>query len=405
MELAIISLIILVALSAFFSGSEAALLSVGRIRLQYLLKTQKKNAAVLSLSRLKSNPQKMIMAILIGNNIVNISVSFLAAYITAEMFGDLYLGLAGGITIFVLLVFGEIIPKNYATANSDRLALFVAQPLEALTAILSPLIWFFGAISRIFTPRSHASSPVFSKEELHSVLEIGVEDKAISKDEKRLVERILDINDTYVKEIMTPKNDIKTILASDTCDAALKKMAKYKKNRCPVVDSGGKAIGIISLNRALSSQPSSPVSSVMFPPFFVSKEAIAYDALQAMQKEKRQFAIVLDPAGGMDGIITIEDLVEEIVGEIDDSPFGMPTLAPAKPSIVVSGDTRLHDIEKELHISIENSQRFGSVGAFLHYQLKRIPIKGDVIICQKFRMEVEGVGSDFSLIKIKVEAL
>jgi putative hemolysin len=136
MELAIIALVILVALSAFFSGSEAALLSVGRIRLQYLLKSQKKSAAVLSLSRLKANPQKMIMAILIGNNVVNISASFLAAYITTEIFGDLYLGLAGGITIFTLLVFGEIIPKNYATANSDSLALFVAQPIELLTFIL-----------------------------------------------------------------------------------------------------------------------------------------------------------------------------------------------------------------------------------------------------------------------------
>jgi putative hemolysin len=171
------------------------------------------------------------------------------------------------------------------------------------------------------------------------------------------------------------------------------------------VDSGGRVVGVVGQNRILGAPAQSLVSTLMLSPFFVSKEAVAYEVLRNMQKDKRQIAIVLNPDGSMDGILTMEDLVEEIVGEIDENPFSVPASTLAKSSLIVSGDARLHDIEKELKISLPNSQRFGSVGAFLHYQLKRIPVRGDVIIYGKCRMEVEGVGDDFSLIKIKVELI
>lgn len=404
MEIELIALVIMILLSAIFSASEAAILSISRIRLRYLRDKYPSSGRMASLVRIKTHTPRTIMTILIGNNVANIGASFLAAHWVTVNYGDEYLGFATGILTLVILIFAEVIPKNYATANSDTLAMEISRPIEALSYVLFPVIFLLEKIS-VAIPGTYmigGKRIYFSEAEIRSVLEVGVEDRAISKDEKILLERVLDFNDTHVKEIMTPAKDIKFMDSDDTIADALRKAGKYRKNRYPVLDEHEKPVGVISQRQILSANKRSKISNVMTTPYFVSRESVAYELFRNLQKQKRQMAIVLASDGTMDGIVTMEDLLEEIVGEIEEKPLYMSKEQGIKAELVVSGDARLHDIEKELGISFSESQRFGSVGAFIQYKLKRLPVKGDVILCSAAKLEVAEIGENFSLARIKV---
>jgi len=404
MEIELLTLVVMILLSAVFSASEAAILSISRIRLRYLKDKYPKSRRVASLGRLKQNTPKTIMTILIGNNVANIAASFLAAHWVSVQYGDVYLGAATAVLTLTILVFAEVIPKNYATANSDKYAMTISQPIETLSYILSPIIFLLEKIS-LAIPGTYAvggKKVYFSEEEIRSVLQVGVEDRAISKDEKILFERVLNFNDTYVKEIMTPKKEVKFMDSADRISDALKKAGRYRRNRYPVLDEHGKPVGVISQRQILSANKNAKVQKVMTMPYFVSRESVAYELFRNLQNQKRQMAIVLAADGTMDGIVTMEDLLEEIVGEIEERPSYIKKEQGMKAELVVSGDARLHDIEKELGVLFSDSQRFGSVGAYVQYQLKRLPVKGDKIIVSKTKIEVAEVGENFSLTRLKV---
>jgi len=405
MEIEILLLFAMLALSALFSAAEAALLTISRIKIRNMLKKHPKDSRISSLVHLKKNTPRTIMAILIGNNVANVSASFLAAHITTLYFGSIYLGVATGIMTLVILVFAEVIPKNYATANSQEFALVCAKPVEFLSSALFPIIFVLERISSAFpgTYSIGGRRVYFSEEEIRSAIELGVEDKAITNEEKVLFERVLDFNDTYVKEIMTPARDVKMMHSSDIREEALKKAAKFRKNRYPVTNAQGKVVGMISLKKIICMAQGAKIGDVMMPPLFVSGESVATDLFKSLQTGRRQLAIVLNSAGATEGIVTMEDLVEEIVGEIEESPHHIKREEKAK--LVVSGDARLHDVEKELGMHIASSDRFGSVGAFLHYQLKRLPVKGDVIIAGGSRWQVREVSSDYSMQKIEIKKI
>ena len=406
MEIEIIAILVLIAFSAFFSASEAAILTVSRIRLKYLKGKYPHDKGLASLLRIKARLPHTIMTILVGNNIANISASFLAAHVTTTYYEDIYLGFAMGVLTLAVLIFAEIIPKNYATAHSDSLAMKVSRPIEVLTYLLTPLIFILERIS-MAVPGTYTiggKKVYFSEDEIRSVLEVGVEDRAISHDEKILLERVLDFNDTYVKEIMTPAADVAIMRMNDTVSQALKKASEYRKNRYPVLDENGKPVGVISQRQLLVAKKSEKLQKIMHTPYFVSRESVAHRLFRNLQRDKRQLAIVLASDGSMDGIVTVEDLLEEIVGEIEEKPAHMSKQS-TKAELIVSGDARLHDVEKELGITFEDSQSFGSVAAFVQYKLRRLPVVGDVIICSKARIEVAEVAKDFSLTRVKVSKI
>ncbi len=403
MEIELIVIVAMILLSATFSATEAAILSVNRLRLKYLKNKYPNSPQIASLLRIKTHTSRTIMAILVGNNVANISASVLVAHITTTYYGDVYLGIATAILTLVILIVGEIIPKNYATSNSDSVAVFMAQPIEVLTYAIGPIIFVLEKISAPIVGNQNfiSKKPHFSEAEIRSVLEIGVEDRAISKDEKILLERVLDFNDTSIQEIMTPKKQVKTMNYKDTVENALKKVGKYRKNRYPVIDENNKPVGVISQREMLSSQKEQLISQIMVEPYFVSKETVAYELFRNLQRNKRQMAIVIATDGTIEGIVTMEDLLEEIVGEIEERPSGIEQQHWTKSELIVSGDARLHDVEKELGISFEQSQRFGSVGAYIQYQLRRLPAKHDTIITKSIRIEITEVSKDFSNLKVK----
>lgn len=413
MELELAALAILLALSAFFSAAEAAILSINRVRLRYIMQKNKWSPRAKTLSRLKSSTMKTIMTILLANNIVTISASFIVAHATETYFGDLYLALSFGILTFIIVVFGEIIPKNYGTNNAEKFGLFAAQPIELLSMLLSPLVFVLDYINRI-VPGVYpipGQKIGMSEDEMKSVFEVGVEDMAITHDEKQLLERVLDFNDTYLKEIMTHKRDVKFVKATENRDELLRQVSSQKKSQYPVIDESNKVVGILTVKKFLSAKPAAALRELLEPPFFVSREMVASELFKKMQKSHVRMAVVLDSEGRMDGIVTLEDLLEELVGEISSQENMQSADAAAKaaddasPTLAVSGESRLHDVEKELKIQLPESERFGSVAAYIHHQLKRIPVRGDVILLPKCRIEIREMDKDFRIIKAEVSRL
>ncbi|MBM3229935.1 CBS domain-containing protein, partial [Candidatus Parvarchaeota archaeon] len=260
-----------------------------------------------------------------------------------------------------------------------------------LEIIFAPII-FMLEISGIIFPQiinTKYTRHRFSEEEIRAMLEFGVEDKAISSDERKLLERVLDFNDTLVKEVMVSRDLTKCLEETDTREEVVQKVSKFKKNMYPVLSIDGEVVGVLSIKKLVSASGMKNPKDIMDRPLFASKESIAYDLFKKMQKSNTHMAIVVDSNGQFEGVVTMEDLLEEIVGEIEDSAIPPSFIQLDKSILLVSGTARLHDIEKELNVNILDAERFGSVAGFMHFCLKRIPLKGDTLLLKDVKFEVK----------------
>ncbi len=400
-ELEIAVLLACLCVSGFTSAGEAAILSLSSLQVKRLSKVKRMPYAILV--ALKKNTARTMMTILIANNISNTAATVLVAHMTTLIYGDVYLGITGGLLALMLMIFCEIFPKTYGMNNNEVVALFTAPMLYVLMSVFMPLIWLIETLGRLFPTvfQTRLQRQRFTEEEIRYALEFGVEDRAISGEERNLLERVLDFNDTIVKEIMVPREQVKCLVETDTQQATMKKIAKFKKVRYPVLSEAGAVVGVVSLKKLTSDGDFNFVSEIMDKPVFVSKEAVASEVFKKMQKANIHLAIVVDPTGGFDGIVTLEDLLEEIVGDIHENPQTLHFVQDEKSVILVSGVARLHDIEMELGIQIPDAERFGSIAAYMHYHLKRIPVKGDVLVLKEARFEIrEMSGATISKIQV-----
>ncbi|MBI4360394.1 DUF21 domain-containing protein [Candidatus Micrarchaeota archaeon] len=306
----------LLALSAFFSASEVAFLSVTRIQLQRLLDQKRPGAE--ALARLKTHPQRVIIAILIGNNVVNVGASVLAASVALELFGDAGLGLAAGVITFLILVFGEITPKALASTQAQAMALTFAPVLEVLQTVLTPLIFFFELIIQIVPGSYSRGGVVVTEEEIKAAARLGVKDKAVSENERALIENVFLFSDKPVSHCMTPKNKTHVFTPDLHVDVALHKALQSPHSRFPVI-SGVNPVGVITLKRlshAVLHHSRDPVSKHMRPPVLIAQDKTASEAFSFMQAKGVNMAVVTGVRGGYVGVVTLKDLLEELVGEI-----------------------------------------------------------------------------------------
>lgn len=307
---------VLLALSGFFSASEAAFLSVSRIQLHRLL-DQKKSGSE-SLSRLKAHPHRAIITVLIGNNIVNVAASVLAASLALEAFGDAGLGIATGVMTFLILVFGEILPKTLASNHALVVAPRLAPLLEILQTLLGPAVAVFEFIVRL-VPGSYSRTRVkVTEEEIKTAVQLGVSDHAVSEHEKKLIENVFLFNDKPVSHCMTAKTKTITFTPDLNVEVALHRALQSRYSRFPVL-SGAHPVGVISLKRlshAAIHVPKDPVSKHMVSPILVSQEKTASEAFSFLQSKGVNMAVVTGIRGGFVGVVTVKDLLEELVGEI-----------------------------------------------------------------------------------------
>jgi putative hemolysin len=310
---------ILIFLSSFFAAAEMAFVSVNRIKVRKKVKTGEKSA--IFLERLLDKPGEVVSAIVIGNNLVNITASILAGYIAASLIGNIGVGIATAVMTFLVVVFGEAIPKAYGIHN-EKFAFRVARSLNILTFTFSPISRGLSALSNIFLRilgKEVGKKALITEEEIKIMLDLGVQDGTIKKDEKHLLNEIFDFDDTETKEVFTPIKHVYFVKENSTLRKLKKRAVETGHSRFPVYSKNKKDIvGVVHVKDALLRDEKTHVKEIMKNILFVKQKMKADDVLRKMQRKRIHMAIVKSKNNKILGIVTFEDLIEEIFGEISD---------------------------------------------------------------------------------------
>lgn len=315
----------LLVLSAFFSMSETALISLSKIRLRNLIAKGAKNAKLVQ--ALMSKPEKLITSILVGNNLVNTAISVIGAIIFVYLLGEKMGMIAATICVTIaLLVFAEIIPKMFAVQRSEKVSLAVAKPINMLVIILNPVAKVFtrvgNAIIKLFGGEVKQRSPLITEEEIRLMIELGKEEGVLGDEERKMLHRIFEFGDTIVSEVMIPKEKIVAIDIESSPEELLELLVEEGHARIPVYKgSADNIVGIIHARDLLyiwQNKGLVIIPDLLHPAYFVPKNNRVHDLLRDFQKMRIQMAIIVDEDKKALGLVTLEDLIEEIVGEIDE---------------------------------------------------------------------------------------
>jgi len=375
--------------------------------LNLLKKMQKKeenNWRVKSISRLLDDPQRTLISILIGNMFVNITASSLATYLAIKFFGNIGIGIASGIMIFIILVFGEIVPKSLAVANAEVISKKVARPIEIISIGLLPLIRFFKMIINImyyfFGRKSVREKKEITEEDLITLIEVGKDEGVIEEEEKKMIRNIFEFGDTMVKEVMIPRVDMDCIPSDTKLNSILKLIKKMGHSRIPVYEETvDNIIGILYAKDLLgiyekwyTSKEKFDLKQVARKAYFVPENKKIDDLLDIFQRDKIQIAIAIDEYGGTAGLVTMEDVVEEVVGEIIDEYDKEIKLFEITEdnTLIADGNINIEKINHILNIEIPEND-FETLGGFIFDLLGRVPKKGEKIKYQNFQMVIERV--------------
>ena len=393
----IIILLILLALSAFFSSNETALMSVNKIRLRSLADEGNKRAAM-ALDILENQTPKLLSAILIGNNIVNISASSLATTL-AYSFGGYMVSIVTVILTVLILIFGEITPKNYATINAEKITLRYIPVFKFLMTIMTPVIFiinlFSRGVMRLMRVDPDAANKAMTEEELRTIVDVSHEDGVIESDEKEMIYNVFDLGDATAKDIMVPRVHVTFADVNSTYDELIEIFREDKFTRLPVYkDSQNNIVGIINMKDLLlyNKDEKFDIEHFLRKPHFTYERKSISDLLVEMKDSTFNIAIVLDEYGDMAGLITLEDILEEIVGEIHDEYDEKEDELVQKISdseYIIEGSMHLDDVNDHLHTELD-SEDYDSLGGFIIEHLDRLPVAGDEVITDEgIRLIVE----------------
>lgn len=376
--------ILCLVLSAFFSASEVALIAITRAKVRTLVNDQKPGSQALAL--LKEHPNRFLITILIGNNIVNVAAAAIATAVTISIFGDIGVGIATGIVVILLLIFGEISPKMYATRHAERFALTVARPIYFLSRLFYPVVW---VIERVTGKKAFGDGPVepaVTEEEIREWIEVGKEEGAIEQEEREMLYSVLEFGDTTAREIMTPRVDVALIDDQSTLESALHFFNETGFSRIPVYhEHMDNIIGVLNVKDVFSSQIAGkkniPIKDLMYDPFFVPESKKIDDLLKELQLRKVQIAIVLDEYSSFVGIVTVEDILEELVGDIlDEFDREEPEIQKIGEGVyLVDAKMWVEDLNDELDLSLPVSESYESLGGLIIDRLGHIPHPGESV--------------------------
>ena len=403
----ILTLIVFIVLSAIFSGSETALVSLTKSKVDELVEKKARNSKVLK--KLKSDPHKLLITILIGNNIVNIGASAYAAVLFTNLFGSNAIGIATGVMTFFILVFGEITPKSFAHSHSEGVSLFMARPIYYLQVVLFPLVWVFDKIVD-FTNYVFGSENKYSvtEGEIVAMLKIGAQEGSIQRQEKELIENVLEFNDIEVEEVMTPRVAIEAVDGDMTIKEAVAFAIKHSHSRLPVYKNDiDNIIGIISIKDLLKySEGNSNNKKIeklkLVSPLQVPLSKKIDKLFREFQRKHQHIAVVIDDHGGTAGLVTMEDLLEEIVGEIvDESDVAeKPIEIVDGKTIVATGFALVEDVNDFFRIKLDANDH-DTIHTMITDHLHRFPREGEMIKFQRVRITVLEMGKNL-IKKVKI---
>lgn len=383
----LIAIIILLCLSAFFSSSETALTIVNQIRMRTLADNGDKRAA--RVLHVTGNPGKMLSAILIGNNIVNLSASSISTSLAIHLFGNTGAGIATGILTFLILIFGEVTPKTMATIKADSMSLTVAAPIGFLMKILTPVIFIINKLSLGLMFLLHVNikdaQKKMTEEELRTIVDVSQENGVIEHEERDMIHNLFDFGDAEAKEIMVPRIDMTFVQADATYQEVLDIFRQDMFTRLPVYeDSTDNVIGIINMKDFLlqNDTPEFSVRNLLREPYFTYEHKNTADLFLEMRKSSISLAIVLDEYGVTAGLITLEDLLEEIVGEIRDEYDADEEDDITRISdreFYVLGSANLNDVSEALSLHF-TSDDYDTIGGYCLGLLDHLPEKNEIIL-------------------------
>lgn len=386
-----LALIFLLFLSAFFSSAETALTIVNKHRMRALAEEGNRNAA--RVLKLVENPSKMLSAILIGNNIVNISASALATSFTTEVFGSKFIGVSTGILTLLVLLFGEITPKTLATLYSEKISLVYIYIIAPLTTILTPVIWLVDKLSNavflILRIDPDKANDQMTEGELRTIVDVSVEDGVIETEERSMIHNVVDFGDSKAKDVMIPRADMELVSVDADLDEVVKVFEEERYSRLPVYDDNkDSVIGIVYLkdlffyqNQNGKQQESFSLRNIMREPFFVYEYQKTSSIMAEMRNRFVSLAIVLDEYATAVGLITIEDLLEEIVGEIRDEfdMYELETITKiSENQFEVDASIKLSDLEDNIGVLLE-SEDYDSLGGYVIELLDHLPAEGETV--------------------------
>ena len=385
----IAALLFLLLLSAFFSSAETSLTTVNKIRIQSLAEQGNRNAKILE--KVISDSSKMLSTILIGNNIVNISASSLATTITLRLFGNAFVSVSTGILTLLVLIFGEITPKTMATIHSEKIALSYARIIYALMVLFTPLVFIVQHLSflmlRLLRVDPNAKGASMTEHELRTIVNVSQEDGVIESEEKQMIYNVFDFRDSVAKDIMIPRIDMTFVDINCTYEELMDIYRDVKYTRFPVFeDNTDNVIGTINVKDLLLLTQKDiehfSIRSILREPYFTYEHKSTADLLLEMRESSYNLAIVLDEYGATAGLVTTEDLLEEIVGEIRDEydegeDEEIRVIIPEK-EYIVDGSSKLDDISEALNIELE-SEDYDSIGGYIIEHLDSLPAQGQGI--------------------------
>ena len=382
-----VAIVILIALSFFFSSAETAMTTVNKIRIQSLSEQGDKRAIILE--KVISDAPKMLSAVLIGNNIVNMSVSSLMTTLTIKVLGNAYVGIATGILTLLILIFGEITPKNMATIHAEKLSLAYARIIYGLMFILTPVVFIVNKITTgvliLFHVDPNAKTNAMTEHELRTLVNVGEKDGIIENEEKQMIYNVFDFGDSTAKDVMIPRIDMTFVDINCTYDELMAIFSEDMHTRFPVYeDNTDNVIGIINMKDLLIYPKEKPfaIRNILREPYFTYEYKATADLMIEMRKASVNLAIVLDEYGATAGLVTLEDLLEEIVGEIRDEydeneVEDIKEIQPGR-EYAVQGSAKLDDINDTLHIHLE-SKDYDSIGGYIIEQLDCLPKDGQSV--------------------------
>ena len=408
----LVTLAVLIGLSGFFSGLEVALVGVRKSKVIQLFNEKEKGSK--ALHKLKTNPSWMMSSVNLGNNLVNVGSSALATSVAIRLFGNDGLGIAVGVMTFLILVFGEITPKTYCNANATKIALRYAPVLLVFSYVFYPVVKFFEVITRgvvRLTGSSYAPPPI-TEEEIKGVIDQGLAEKALEKEEMELVHGALKFDDTVIRSVMTPRTKMFSLNSKMLLFEALPQINQKGFSRIPIYgENRDDVVGFIHVRDVLKElekdNKMSSLGQIARKPVFASQEKMVSSLLQEMKGRKTHMAIVVDEHGGVEGLVTLEDLLEEIVGEIEDETDLTRKIGYERidhDTIITNGDMDIDVINEIFKTKIPDGDDYASLNGLLHEKLQDMPQEGDKVEIDNLRIIVEKVSKNVPQ-KIRIERI
>lgn len=399
-------LILLILLSGFFSASETALMSLSKIRLKHMVESDIKNAK--TIEKMLNTPNNMLGAILLGNNAVNIGASSVATALAISMFGNSGIGFSTLVMTILILIFGEITPKSLAMQYTEKFALFVAPVINFLAALFSPLVHVLTKITNLFirllggTPDD--KKPFITQEELRTIVDVSSQEGILENEEKEMIYNIFEFGDLRVRDVMIQRMDVLAISKEASYDEVLEVFNEKKFSRLPVYDDTiDNIVGIIYAKDLFFNNISGidissefKIEDYMREPLVTFEFIKISDFFKQMQGHRSHIAIVLDEYGGVAGLVTMEDIVESIFGEINDEfdeSYESDVEVIKEDEYVVNGNIKLDELNDLIGTSFE-SEEFESLGGFIIGVLGRLPKNAEVVHYYNYKFIIEQVSKN-----------